>query len=580
MPLLPLIAFLLIFFAYPVLQLLWLSIVDAKGAISLVHYEQLFASSLYLRVMAITFRIAAWTTVFCLVTAYPIAYLLAQAQGRVRSSLLLWVLMPFWTSFLVRTFAWIVLLGRNGAINDLLLTLGVVGQPLELIYNETAVMIGLCHAMLPLSVLTMFSVMQNIDRAPMLAASTLGARRSEAFWRIYFPQSMPGVAAAGLLVFLSTTGFFITPALLGSPREMMIAQVIIFQIDDQANFGFAGAIAVLMLLLTFALFFIYDRMLGMSTLAGAAASSQGAFQTRGWLRRAGRQIGTIATSALGRFCSTIESVVEPLVVRRNAPPRRLGSWVAYSVGGLLFAFLAVPSFFVIPISFTETQFLAWPPKGFTWRWYEEIFASPQWRAATLRSLLVGIATAALAIAVGTPAAFAMTRRKLRAKSATLAFILAPLILPNIIIAVALFYFYARIGLIGHDLALIFGHSIIAVPFVVITVMAVLKNYDERLDLAAASLGAGKVQTFYRITFPLIRPGMIAAFVFAFVRSFDELTIALFVTGGLTNTLPKQMWTDAVLMINPRLTAVSTILLVFVTSAILFAEWLSRSRARA
>ena len=131
---------------------------------------------------------------------------------------------------------------------------------------------------------------------------------------------------------------------------------------------------------------------------------------------------------------------------------------------------------------------------------------------------------------------------------------------------------------GTSTGLVIGHTVLAVPFVVVTVMAVLKNYDERLDQAAGSLGANRLMTLRHITFPLIKAGMIASFLFAFVKSFDELTVALFVTGGLATTLPKQMWADAALKVNPSLTAVSTIMLVVVTGAILTAEILSRRTA--
>jgi putative spermidine/putrescine transport system permease protein len=150
-----------------------------------------------------------------------------------------------------------------------------------------------------------------------------------------------------------------------------------------------------------------------------------------------------------------------------------------------------------------------------------------------------------------------------------------MILPHLIIAVALFYLYARIGLVGTSAGLVIGHTVIAVPYVVLTVMAVLKSYDQRLDQAAATLGARPSATIRRITLPLIRPGIISAAIFAFIISFDELTIALFTTGGLTATLPKQMWDDAVMKVSPALAAVSTLMLVFVSIMVLVAEWLRR-----
>ena len=246
-PMVPILVFLLAAFVYPVAQLLWLSLFGKTGSFTLEHYERLLTAPVYFTVLRNTFEIAGWTTLLCILGGYPIAYLLATTTDNARNTLVLWVLLPFWTSFLVRTFAWIVLLGRRGAINSFLESAGLIEAPLALLFNMTGVMIGMVHALMPLAVLTMVSVMENIDRNLQPAASTLGARGGQAFWRIYFPLSLPGVAAAGLLVFITALGFFITPALLGSPRQTMITQVVIQQVEEMLNYPFAGAIAMLLL---------------------------------------------------------------------------------------------------------------------------------------------------------------------------------------------------------------------------------------------------------------------------------------------------------------------------------------------
>lgn len=579
LPIVPVILFLGLIFLFPVLQLLRLSLMDADGSFSLQHYAKLLSTPLYLRVLSITFKVAAWTTLIALLGGYPIAYLLATTAERTRAHLLLWILMPFWTSFLVRTFAWIVLLGRKGVINELIQDLGLSDVPIEIIYNFIGVMIGMVHTLMPMAVLAMLSVMQNIDTNLLKAASTLGARGGQAFWRVYFPLSAPGVAAAGLLVFITALGFFIIPALLGGPRDMMIAQLIIFQIEELLNWGFGGALGVLLLATAVIVFYLYDRMLGMSTLAGSAQVTDRSAGSSLIGRWSGR-VGALLIAALGTATSAAGATVERVFPRPAHRPARFESRAILRVAAIaLIAFLAVPSFFVIPVSFTEGEFLEWPPRGFTVKWYTQVMESPLWQAAMVRSVTVGLMTAVVSMAIGVPAAFVLVRQRLPGKTAIMALILSPLIVPNIIIAVALFYLYARIGLVGTSLGLVIGHTVLAVPFVVVTVMAVLKNYDERLDQAASSLGAGRVATLRLITFPLIKAGMIASFLFAFVKSFDELTVALFVTGGLVTTLPKQMWADAALKVNPSLTAVSTIMLIMVTAAILLAEHLSRRTGR-
>jgi putative spermidine/putrescine transport system permease protein len=175
--------------------------------------------------------------------------------------------------------------------------------------------------------------------------------------------------------------------------------------------------------------------------------------------------------------------------------------------------------------------------------------------------------------LGAPAAFAFARRQVPVRTAILAFMLSPLVIPRIVFAVGLFYLYARLGLVGTSTGLVLGHSALALPYVVITVLAVLKTYDERLDQAAWTLGASRLRAFFHVTLPLIRTGMISAFLFAFITSFDELTIAMFVTAGLANTLPKQMWDDALHELSPTVAAVSTILLVAISTLLILSEWL-------
>jgi ABC-type spermidine/putrescine transport system permease subunit I len=581
-PLLPALVFLAVVFLYPVAQLLWLSVVDRQGALTGVHYARLFRSTVYVQVLLITLKISGWTTLFCILGGYPVAYLLATTTERRRNALTLWVLLPFWTSFLVRTFSWIVLLGRKGAVNNLLLALGLADAPANLIFNLTGVLIGMTHALMPLGILTMVSVMENIDPNLAKAASTLGARGGQTFWRIYFPLSLPGVAASGLLVFITASGFFITPALLGGRRETMITQVIIEQVQDLMNWAFAGAISLLLLTCALLVFYLYDRALGMSTLAGSAPVIDRRGGRRGNpIARLGSALGGWAITALGWVSDRVAELGDRMApTRADRPHRAWSRGVLWAVGLLIVAFLALPALFIVPVSFTTEAFIEWPPRGFTLKWYAIYLASRQWIWATFRSLAVGVTTAALAMLIATPAAFVLARREVRGKTGALAFILSPLIIPRMIIAVALFYLYARVGLVGTSLGLVLGHTVLAIPYVVVTVMAVLKTYDERLDQAAWSLGANRLRTLWHVTFPLIRAGLVAAFLFAFITSFDELTIALFVTSGLATTLPKQMWDEALFKITPTLAAVSTILFVFITGMILLAEYFRRRAVRA
>ena len=574
--LMPAVVFLSIAFVYPVALLLSASFTDATGALSLDHYVRLYDSAVVSRVLVITFKIAAWTTLFSVVAAYPVAYLLATAGKNARNLLIILVLMPFWTSFLVRTFAWIVLLGRNGVVSEVAALLGFESP--RLLYNFTGVMIGMVHALMPLCVLTMLSVMEGIDTTLVRAASTLGARPAQAFLRVYLPLSLPGIAAGALLVFISALGFFITPALLGSERETVIVQLIIFQIKEMLNWGFAGAIAVLLLLVALIIFYFYDRLVGLSTLSGGAARLGQSPRSNpiGWL---GRQAGGLAIEIAGASLDATARLFERLWPAQADRPRRSAGHGLFSIAALLIiAFLAVPAFFILPVSFTEARFLSWPPQGFSLQWYEAVLANPAWTEAAMRSLTVAMVAGGLGLLLGVPAAFHIVRRA-RYKTALIGFMVAPIIMPHIIIAVALFYLFATLGLVGSMVGLAIGHTVLAVPYVVVTVVAVLKNYDQRLDHAAYTLGANPFRTFLHVTLPIIKSGLVAAFMFAFVVSFDELTIALFIAGGGNATLPRKMWDDALLQVSPSLAAVAAMVLVFMTTIILLSEYARRRGAQ-
>ena len=579
-PIYPAVLFLLLLFVYPTALLVGLSASDVDGKISVDHYARLFEGDLYTKVLLITLKVALWTTAFAIIAGYPVAYLLANVKSSLRNTLIIWVLLPFWTSFLVRTFAWLVLLGRKGAINDLLILLGIIDYPIKIIYNFTGVMIGMVHALMPLCVLTMLAVMENIDTNLTKAAGTLGARRGQAFWRIYFPLSLPGVAAGGLLIFVTSLGFFITPALLGSARETMIVQLIMFQIDSMLNWGFAGAISMLLLVTVLVIFFLYDRWLGLSTLSGGTSGKAVDTETKR-KEGLGTRVGVGVLNAVGSTCAGFGALYDKLVKRD--PARRRTDYSQRSlwfVAGLVIFFLAAPTFFIVPVSFTEEGFLSWPPKGFSLQWYEALVAelSP-YPAAFGRSVIIALFAGFFAMLVGVPAAFMLVRKQFFGKGAVFAFLVSPIITPHIILAISLFYLFAKLHLIGTYLGLILGHTVVTMPYVIVTVMAVIKNYDLRLDQAAWTLGAGKVQTLRFVTFPIIKGGLIAAFMFAFIISFDELTMAIYLTGGEFATLPKQMWVDAVMRVNPTLAAVSTVMLVFMSAIILVSVYLRRRSLR-
>src|SRR5690606_17506284 len=349
---------------------------------------------------------------------------------RKRGNMLMLVLLPFWTSYLVKTFAWMILLGKNGVFNSLLLGSGLAERPANLMYNELGVLIGMVHALIPLAVLSMLPVMSGIDNRLTLAASTMGASRSDRFWLVYFPLSMPGVVAAGLLTFITSLGFFIVPAFLGGRHQTMLAQAIITQVQEIVNWPFAAVLATMLVVAALIVIAIYNKLFGLSSLSsGNGVQSKKTMSPDSPLRKLGYGVLTL-----------ISRIFRPL--DRLFPPKESSSPVRTIYVVLLIAFLMLPGLIVIPLSFTSARNLAFPPPGFSLRWFEEYFNSAIWMSATMRSFGVAFATAFFATILGGLAALALSRSSSRLNGLIFGLILAPMIVPRIVIAVGLFYLMA------------------------------------------------------------------------------------------------------------------------------------------
>jgi putative spermidine/putrescine transport system permease protein len=247
-------------------NMLWLSVSGPHG-LSINFYVHFFATPVYRQVLFRTFRTAAVVTVATLVLAYPVSYLLTRVSSRTASIMMIAVVLPFFTSVMVRTYAWIVILGRQGLINELLRTTGLVSSPLSLLYNSSAVVVGMTYVMLPYMVLTLYTTMRRIDQRLLHAAQNLGASPLQIFGRVIVPLSLPGVISGSLLVFLLSLGFFITPALMGGPPDVLLAMLVEREIELTANWGFGSAMGMILFLITAGGIIAYYRVMGFERFA-------------------------------------------------------------------------------------------------------------------------------------------------------------------------------------------------------------------------------------------------------------------------------------------------------------------------
>jgi putative spermidine/putrescine transport system permease protein len=252
-------------FIIPIGYVLLLSVTDPT--VSLDHYRRLFTVPLYTSVLVNTFKTAFIVTVACLLLAYPLAYVMGRRNDALSLVFLVAVGMTFWTGFVVRTYAWLIILGNKGPISAIYAVAGW-GKPPQLLFTSFSSILGMTHVLLPYMVLSLYGVIRRIDPSYMLAAEGLGARPFGAFRHVFLPLSLPGVVNGCVLVFTLCLGFYITPILLGTPKDMMISQLISQQIEDLLAWGFASAIAVVLLGFTLILLGVYNRFAGLDRLWG------------------------------------------------------------------------------------------------------------------------------------------------------------------------------------------------------------------------------------------------------------------------------------------------------------------------
>ncbi len=257
---------------------------------------------------------------------------------------------------------------------------------------------------------------------------------------------------------------------------------------------------------------------------------------------------------------------------------KMGWYALRGVGVLVLLFLLLPILVIMPLSFSSSSFLSYPIPGWSLQWYDNLFSSEEWARATRNSFIVAPLATILATVLGTMAAVGLARVNFWGKGALMSLLIAPMVVPIVVVGVSTYLFFAKLGLNDSYLGLVLVHAALGAPFVLTTVLATLQSFNENLIRASLSLGAGHLETFFRVTLPIIAPGVISGALFAFATSFDEVVVTLFIAGPQQVTLPRQMFTGIRENINPTIAAVATLLIIFTTALMLGLEWL-RGRRR-
>ncbi|OSI76111.1 ABC transporter permease [Bradyrhizobium canariense] len=545
----PAISILLVVFGVPVV-VLFLTSFNAPD-FTLLNYQTFLVQPANVRVLLQTIKISIVATAMCFAIGYPTAYLIAASSKRMRTALLVFVIIPYLTSLLVRTYAWIVILGDQGLINNLFLELGLISERLPLLYSRLAVYIGMVHILLPIMILPLVSVMLGIDKSLVAAARSMGAPPVVAFWRVFFPLTVPGVRSGTLLVFVLCLGFYITPAALGGLRDAMLSTFIAAQVTSSFNLVQISASSFILLGITAVVLSLFGLdMSGKQNQADGSAP-------KSWLRQ--RVAGTAVTRRFNEFADALRAkrwtaqLYE--AVKTSARWKIIGAVFVITV----MFYLLSPSLVVIVMSFSSGTFLEFPPSALSLQWYHSFFTDPSWTEAAWTSIQIASAVAVLSTIVGTLAAYGLSRTFARLRSVLTMMILMPITFPSIVVAIATYLGLMNLGLIGSKVGIVLAHSIGAIGYVVVIVSATLANFDRRFEQAAMSMRAGPIQTARRVTLPLIIPGVVGGAVFAFIHSFDEVVISSLVSGFSIRTLPLKMWENIRHAIDPTIAAVSSLL---------------------
>ena len=506
---------------------------------TLANYKTFFEKGIYGDLLWRSVKMSATVTFFTIMLAYPVAYFLA---FRVKKNIMTWLILinlPFWTSYLLRVLAWKIMLGNSGVVNSTLLELGFIQGPLEfLLYSRFAVTLTLVHAWAAFAILPIYLSLSKIDRSLLEASADLGESPIRTFLRVTLPLSMPGVIAAAVIEFIPTVGDYITPMMVGGPKGIMFGQIIAAQFGEANNMPLGAALTIIM-------------MITVTTLA----------LTFVWLA----QRGTVKRREM-------ETVV-PLAGSSGTEERRFGLLFFYVV--LYLMFLYIPSMMLPIFSFNDSIQMVLPLKGFTLDWYAGIASAPGLLTALGNSFKVALPVAIISTSLATIAAKTMTRYRLPGRSLAMSFILLPMVMPGIILAVGLLVVALAAGVPLSLWTIGVAHVVATLPFSMLVVMARLEGFSKSLEESALDLGENGWMTFWRITFPLILPGIGAALLLSFTASFDEFLFALFL-GGNHVTLPVFMFTQTRFpQTLPTVLALGSC--IFLGSAVLLgtAEWLRR-----
>ena len=533
-----------------------------KQTFTLENYARFF-DPYYAEVLYTTIKVASLSTLLSLALGYPIALLLARSSSKVRNILLAIVLTPLLTNVVARTLGLMIMLGRHGPINQLLGLFGVT--KIDFIPGELGIVIGLTQVFMPYMILSISSVLSNINFSLQEAARDLGCNAFTAFWKIIFPLSMPGVVAGSLFVFLLSFSSFVTPRLLGGGKVMVMTMLIYQQAMQLLNWPFAAAVAIILLLVSIVLVTLYSKFTGnvearqvITSSSSRAIDKQDGYgfwdRFSDWRYELVNSLSRLLSKGFGWLS----------FLKKLAPLTQYLARVGYL---LILLFIIMPLPVVILSSFSQSSMITFPPMGYSVKWYSGLLERMEYIESFLLSLRIALLCVVISLTCGTLASLALVRYNFRGKEIMKSLFLSPLMLPAVIVGISILRFLVSIGWVATFKGILLAHLVLTTAYVVRTISASLVGFDITLEEAARDLGANAFYTFRHVTLPIIKPGLIVAGIFAFIVSFDETTVSMFITGGRTITLSVRIFSQLEYGLDPTVTAISSLLILMAVGAL-------------
>ena len=531
------------------------------------NYVRFLTSSLYMGQLWLTIELALVTSVVSLVLGYPLAYYLARLNRPwLRSTLLITIISSLWVTYVIRAYAWQVILASNGIISSVGVAIGLLESHTSFYPGYWGLVVGMVYVFLPFMILTLYSSLRNLDGELLEASKNLGAGPVRTFRRVTLPLTRNGIASGTALVFILALGAYVLPRLLGSGQQRTLPVLIEQQIMSESNYPFGAAMSIGLIVVVLAFLWVLLRVTDVTTgdLGGVDGiedeETDAPQNSAGMFGRALDAVGGVSravgvTGALRRVSAGVDQVIE--TVDSNTREAVIGASLRAYVAAVML-YIAGPLAIIVAVSVTPSEFLTFPPGGFSLRWYVTFFTDPEWVGALFNSLSIAVAAALLATSIGGILAFALDRFDYRLGSVLATFGVLPILVPPVIIGVAFLVFFLQIEFAGSRLSIIVAHGIFYAPFPFILVMQGLGELDRTYEEAAMNLGASPIRTIRTITYPLLRANVVSGALFAFILSLNEYIISWLLSLFLVDTIPIHIFNQLRYSYPPTIAAASTV----------------------